>query len=248
MKKFTKEYKEFLDNVSLREEEYSEIKNNIINSKKVFNFKIKYAITIFIFFLSVLGVVNADKIIKHFRFVANDNKTFEESSNRSFISNGLVEKDYSQDLLKLNTFYTYDDIEKILDLKLLKNKNFKSELFVLEHLEIKKNMIAKASFSLVNDSEDKTKPTFSIIIKTNYLNDDVGLTIKGGKIFYEEYYIQNLKTEAIIIKNDENLANMVIIEFTYDNILYEIEFGRVNFADDVEVAKLYELLEMFEIN
>jgi len=247
MKKFQKEYKKFIDKISLSEEEFFEIKNNVISSnKKVFNFKIKYAVLLIVFFISALGVVNADKIIKHYKIVPNDNKTFEESNNKSFISNGVIEKDYSKDLLKLNSYYTYDEIEKILDLKMLKNKNFKSGLFVLEHLEIEKNMIAKASFSLVDNNKNKTKPTFSIIIKTNYLNDDSSLTIKGGKIFYEEYYIQKLKTEAIIIKNDEKFADMVIIELTHNDILYEIEFGRVNFDDDIEVENLYNFLESFE--
>lgn len=250
MKNFQKKYKEFIDKINLSEMECLDIKNKVIlnNNKKTFNFKIKYALLLIVIFISALGVVNADKIIKHYKIVTNDNKTFEESNNKSFVSDGVIQKDYSKDLLKLNSYYTYDEIEKKLDLKLLKNKNLKSELFILKNLEIEKNKVAMASFSLVGNDKNEFNPSLSIIIITNYLEENSGLTIKGGEIFYEEYYIHNLKTEAIIIKNDENLADMVIIEFTYNDILYEIDFGRVNFNDDFEVANLYNFLESFDLN
>lgn len=247
MKNFETKYKKLIDEVDLNNQEYSEIKRNVItNNKKTFGFKVKYALLLIMLFISVIGVANADKIIKHYKIVTNDNKSFEESGNRSFISNSRIEKDFSKEILKKDTYYTYDDIEDKLNLKFLKSNYLKSDLFLLRHLDIEKNMIAKASFELVN--EDKTEPKFSIIIETNYLTEDSGLTIKGGKVFYEEYYIQNLNTEAIIVKYGEKLASNVIVELSYDNILYELQFDMINFNDEKQVEKLYDFLDSFTTN
>lgn len=247
MKNFETKYKKLIDEVDLNNQEYSEIKRNVItNNKKTFGFKVKYALLLIMLFISVIGVANADKIIKHYKIVTNDNKSFEESGNRSFISNSRIEKDFSKEILKKDTYYTYDDIEDKLNLKFLKNNYLKSDLFLLRHLDIERNMIAKASFELVN--EDKTEPKFSIIIETNYLTEDSGLTIKGGKVSYEEYYIQNLNTEAIIVKYGEKLASNVIVELSYDNILYELQFDMVNFNDEKQVEKLYDFLDSFTTN
>lgn len=247
MKKFEKNYKKLIDEIDLNNQEYAEIKRNVIaNNKKTFDFKIKYALLLIIFLISVFGVVNANKIIKHYKIVTNDNKSYEESGNRSFISNSKIEKDFSKDILKKDTYYTYDDIEEKLNLKFLKNNYLKSDLFLLKNLDIEKNMIAKASFILVN--ENKTEPKVSIIIKTNYLTEDIGLTIKGGKVFYEEYYIQNLNTEAIIVKYGEELASNVIVELSYDNILYELQFDMINFNDEKQIEKLYDFLDSFTTN
>ncbi len=247
MKNFEAKYKKLIDEVDLNNQEYSEIKRNVItNNKKTFGFKLKYALLLIMLFISVIGVANADKIIKHYKIVTNDNKSFEESGNRSFISNSRIEKDFSKEILKKDTYYTYDDIEDKLNLKFLKNNYLKSDLFLLRHLDIERNMIAKASFELVN--EDKTEPKFSIIIETNYLTEDSGLTIKGGKVSYEEYYIQNLNTEAIIVKYGEKLASNVIVELSYDNILYELQFDMVNFNDEKQVEKLYDFLDSFTTN
>ena len=42
MKNFENKYKEFFKNVNLTDNEYDEIKNNVLNNKKTRSFKLKY--------------------------------------------------------------------------------------------------------------------------------------------------------------------------------------------------------------
>lgn len=249
MKKFEIEYKKMLDNIELKKEEIDLIKSNVILVKKYPKiFKIRYAVIFILLFVLFFGAVNADKIIKFYKIVTNDNKVFSESGDRSFISNAVLNKEYSKDLFLLENKYSYEDIENKLGERLLKNDLLKSDLFVLKHLETFENKISKLSFSLLNLENVEYLTSFSIMVRTKYFSKEDGLRIKGGQIYYKEYYIKKLKTEALIIYNSEVYANMVIIEFTYNNIGYEIELNGLNFKDEIQVEKIYEFLESFYIN
>lgn len=249
MKKFEIEYKKMLDNIELKKEEIDLIKSNVILVKKYPKiFKIRYAVIFILLFVLFFGAVNADKIIKFYKIVTNDNKVFSESGDRSFISNAVLNKEYSKDLFLLENKYSYEDIENKLGERLLKNDLLKSDLFVLRHLETFENKISKLSFSLLNLENVEYLTSFSIMVRTKYFSKEDGLRIKGGQIYYKEYYIKKLKTEALIIYNSEEYANMVIIEFTYNNIGYEIELNGLNFKDEIQVEKIYEFLESFYIN
>lgn len=249
MKKFEIEYKKMLDNIELKKEEIDLIKSNVILVKKYPKiFKIRYAVIFILLFVLFFGAVNADKIIKFYKIVTNDNKVFSESGDRSFISNAVLNKEYSKDLFLLENKYSYEDIENKLGERLLKNDLLKSDLFVLEHLETFENKISKLSFSLLILENVEYLTSFSIMVRTKYFSKEDGLRIKGGQIYYKEYYIKKLKTEALIIYNSEEYANMVIIEFTYNNIGYEIELNGLNFKDEIQVEKIYEFLESFYIN
>lgn len=246
MKEFEIEYKKMLDNIELKKEEIDLIKSNVILVKKYPKiFKIRYAVIFILLFVLFFGAVNADKIIKFYKIVTNDNKVFSESGDRSFISNAVLNKEYSKDLFLLENKYSYEDIENKLGERLLKNDLLKSDLFVLKHLETFENKISKLSFSLLNLENVEYLTSFSIMVRTKYFSKEDGLRIKGGQIYYKEYYIKKLKTEALIIYNSEEYANMVIIEFTYNNIGYEIELNGLNFKDEIQVEKIYEFLESF---
>lgn len=246
MKDFKKKYKKFIDSVNLTDDDYNEIKRNIIfRSKHKFQFKLKYAVILFfVIFISVLGITYADKIIEHYTLVTNENLPIEESLGNTFYSNARLDKDYSKDLFIEDSYYTYEEIEEKLGQKLLKNKYYDSDLFIVNYVDIEEDMIAKAVFSIVNKDKTSTvRNDFSIIIKTKYFSGRSGLSIKGD-FYYEEYYIQSLNTKAIIVK-----TGSPIIEFTYENIAYEIVYGEyVNFDDEKTVNKLYDFLESFTLN
>lgn len=254
MKNFNEKYKNFIDSVNLSEEEYREIKSEVtLNKKKKHNYVLKYAVILIMLFISVLGIANADKIIKHYKIITNDNKTFEESHNKSVFFNNRLEKDYSKNILTLNDFYTYDGIEEKLDIKLLKNKYFDSNLFVLSNLEIENNMISKANFKLAN--MDKVteylglESEFSIIIETNHSNKESEWWFKGGDVLLEKYYIKSLKTEALIFTvGPGRVTTTKIVSFVYDNIMYYLDLRGQDFTDESQKAKLYDFLESFTLN
>lgn len=223
MKNFNKKYKKFIDSVNLTDEEYCEIKRNVVlNKKRNINFKLKYAvILIFVVFISVLGVTYADKIIEHYTIVTNENLPIEESLGNTVVSNARLNKDFSKDLFKEGEYYTYDEIEEKLGQKILKHEYYDSELFVVNFVEIEKGMLARAGFSLVN--KDKTKMfgrnEFGFVIKTNYFTGRSGLSV-AGELRYEEYHIESLNTKAIIVK-----LGKPIINFTYENIAYSVYYN-----------------------
>ncbi len=254
MKEFDKKYKKFINSVNLSDNDYQEIKKNILlNNTKKFSFKLKYALLLFlVLFISVFGVVNADKIIKHFNIVTNDGMPFEKSHDKSFISNGVIDKSYPKDLFTENSYYTYNEIEKKLGVHLLKNKYLDSDLFLLHNLKIKKDMIAFAGFTLVNKDKPEINKfkniRMSLSINTKYSSEPSELNIKGANIYYEEYYIKSLNTEALIVTNSKEFASLVIIEFTYENISYELELDSLNFNDENQVQNIHNILESFSLN
>lgn len=246
MRNFEKKYKKFINSINLTDNEYYEIKNNIVlNNNHKIRFNLKYAtILIFVIFISTVGIAYAAKIIENYTIVTNENLPIEESLGNTVISNARLNKDFSKNLFKKGEYYTYNEIEEKLGQKILKSQYCDSDLFVVNYIETEKEKIARSSFSLVNENKTNLACwSFGFVVKTNYFTGKSGLSVKG-EIHYDKYYIESLNTNAIIVKTGHP-----IIEFTYENIAYEIVYGNyIDFDNQETVNKLYNFLESFTYN
>lgn len=224
MKEFQDKYTSFINNNNISNKEYKTIKDNILDTKKhKYNYKLKYALVI-IMLLSIFSIalmnneVIANKL-KH--YIIEGSK---EEGKASFKSDAIIDKDYDASLLKENTYYKREDIEEKLSLKFLKNKYIQSDTFRVINLENKNNKIAKLTLEAINEKNDNTTcindACLYATVNTKYSSKPPELEISGSFI-YDTYYIKSLETEAIIIKINENVQDG-IVEFSYDNISYEL--------------------------
>lgn len=247
MKNFKQSYKELLDNVELSDYESNEIKNNIISKKKQKRFRplfrLSYVLIIIaIVAFSIYGASRADAILKHHKIVAKDNKSLNESNKKSIYSNAILDIDINPKLFVEGEYYTYNEIEEKLNLKLLKSDFLDSKIFNLHNYKIKDNKVIFGAFNLVNKDKTKRelKDNFSIIINTKYSKELPEFYI-AGVTTVEEYYIESLKTEAVLIRQRDYDYGFIFIELVYDNIAYEIELINVDYSSNY----VYQLLESF---
>jgi hypothetical protein len=246
MKDFKQKYKSILDLANLSEDECKTIKNNIkykSNKNIILQFKFCHIVLIcLIVILPLLGITYASINLKHFKIESKDNKSIEESTKKSIYSDAIFDGNVSADIFVKDEYYSYEEIEKKLNLKLLKSNLIDSELFHLVNLETNNNNLAKANFALVNnDKSDRTlKVEFGFSICTQYASDKTELYI-AGITKYENYFIKSLKTEAIIVKEKNHSSGFIVANFAYNNITYEVVLATADYNDNY----LYEILESF---
>ena len=243
MKKFENMYKKYMDNVELSNNELNIIKDNIINkNSKKFIFKPAYITPILICIVAVgLISVSATSIVKHFNVTIEDREG-EKEVYKNALSDAKIDLDVTSDILKKDSYYSSDDIENLLGIKILKTKKIKTNMFKLTNLIDKDNKIAVANFWNVNDNKSNVALddiSFAFEINTKYSNKNSELSVVGSTDL-ENYYIKSLDTEAVIIYS-KNTAGPLLSNFVYDNITYSIELDKTFYSVD----DLHEILDSF---
>lgn len=128
------------------------------------------------------------------------------------------------------SMYTYDELEKELGIKLLKNDLFKRDKFILTKLKRKDGKIASLMLemgnTLVRDKEKNPNSSlvdYTIYIRTKYSENQDGELNHGN--YTEEtipkYTMNNLNTLAYGIEYGKRR----MIYFDYDNIIYSFSFS-----------------------
>ena len=243
MKKFENMYKKYMDNVELSNNELNIIKDNIINkNSKKFIFKPAYITPILICIVAVgLISVSATSIVKHFNVTIEDREG-EKEVYKNALSDAKIDLDVTSDILKKDSYYSSDDIENLLGIKILKTKKIKTNMFKLTNLIDKDNKIAVANFWNVNDNKSNVALddiSFAFEINTKYSDKNPELSVVGSTDL-ENYYIKSLDTEAVIIYS-KNTAGPLLSNFVYDNITYSIELDKAFYSVD----DLHEILDSF---
>lgn len=243
MKKFENMYKKYMDNVELSNNELNIIKDNIINkNSKKFIFKTAYITPILICIVAVgLISVSATSIVKHFNVTIEDREG-EKEVYKNALSDAKIDLDVTSDILKKDSYYSSDDIENLLGIKILKTKKIKTNMFKLTNLIDKDNKIAVANFWNVNDNKSNVALddiSFAFEINTKYSDKNSELSVVGSTDL-ENYYIKSLDTEAVIIYS-KNTAGPLLSNFVYDNITYSIELDKAFYSVD----DLHEILDSF---
>lgn len=243
MKKFENMYKKYMDNVELSNNELNIIKDNIINkNSKKFIFKPAYITPILICIVAVgLISVSATSIVKHFNVTIEDREG-EKEVYKNALSDAKIDLDVTSDILKKDSYYSSDDIENLLGIKILKTKKIKTNMFKLTNLIDKNNKIAVANFWNVNDNKSNVALddiSFAFELNTKYSDKNSELSVVGST-YLENYYIKSLDTEAVIIYS-KNTAGPLLSNFVYDNITYSIELDKAFYSVD----DLHEILDSF---
>lgn len=264
-----KEYNEFISLVNVSEKLDQKVLDKTINKKKTINYLKPVLISCAVIIVSIMGIVYADDIIKTFNTLRYN---YNKEANRTEIhSDAIAEINYDADIpetergkfdeLELGN-YTYEELEKLLGIKLLKSKLFKNNTIHQYITRKVDNKISSASFGISNlmnydfkskynlpdDWHDEIfEMTFSF--KTKYYEKELTNSALNDTKFWisgypetEEYYIKNLNTSALIIIF--GFGKNCIIQFDYDNISYYFDFKFLGHYDpDSVYYRIEEILE-----
>lgn len=190
--------------------------------------------------------------------VFNQNADFPEKEGVSFY-------DYKDGNYKT---YTYDEINKMLDVKILKNDYFKNDYLIHETGIKKDNKLTFVSFQDRNaiepipDKYDKKgNPIYKEYVSVDYrlalmsqeYLDSLPEELKNSKIGYtgvegaysEEYKIKSLDTKALMLYSHEDKHGFVRIYFSYKGIAYSLRISISKTYIDNHESFIYDLLESF---
>lgn len=269
MKKLNKKTKEVFNKIKISDSRSNEIMTEILDSKKKSFILKPIIISCFAIMICMIGIVYAEEIVSTFntfRFKMNDKK-----GALDMYSDAIAEIDYDANIPeaeresldkngKYNNYYSYEDLEGLLKIKLLKSSYFGNNLLHQRTTKKVNNKIAAASFGIENFTNsnlnsqtnlpDDWKIEFfnmSFSFKTKFATEDIKENYSysfftGGDSQTEEYYIKNLKTSALLIFT--NHSKHCIVKFDYDNISYFFDlsfFG--NWDSDSTHFRVEEILE-----
>lgn len=252
-----------------KEKNYNSIMSKIENNgERKLSFKLKYASLVAIIIVAgIVGVsARVGNITKNYKIDvikdSKDNLPVEERNEKHILFDNKINKDYDSNLFKKDKQYTYKEIEERLQLKLLKNKNFDSNIYRVNDLTAKDDKIAKLRFSQIkpNKDFDLEKYYFNFTISTKYYDEDnTVIAITHGLDDYIEYYIKSLNTMALIDKPKKGYSGPTHVYFSYNDVVYTLNFSIVYF-DVLEIdrahsssipiteTELYDFLEAFTLD
>ena len=232
MKNFQNKYKRFLDSIDLNENEYNQIKNNIIQSNKLIpKFKFRYALILLI----TLSIGTLIELCTSKAISSNINikkTSFENYEHLEINSDTTFDKEIPTNYFEIGKYYSYEEIENKLNIKLLKNNLFNNRNLLLQSCEKSNDHIAKMVFTLIDEKEEYPLKDieFSIVLKTKYNINDIDLWIEGGGFQTEKYYIKSLNTEAGILKyNTTGGLGRIYVNFNYDDVVYTLYNDSINY-------------------
>jgi len=259
-----KKYKETFDKIEILGNKSEKVYNSILKKTVKNQLILRPTFISIIIMLCIIGigVVYAEDISKAFNSLVITKKNDEHgniriethSSARPEINYDAnlpeVEIKEANDVLTHNK-YSFEELEKLLNIKILRSKFFKNDKLV--QLETKKlnNKIAYSSFGLQNFTNVKVEEGqygmyFNIL--TKYATEEMEKSAKS--IFTERnrtelYYIKSIKTEAVIIKGvlPDSKVQEWRVEFDYAEIHYGFNFMFVGIEPEEMKTKTIEILE-----
>lgn len=251
--KFKKDFKKIKISEARKQEIFEKI-----TTKHQHNFFTKPVIilaTSFIILLGSVSFVYADEIKEVFnnlKVKLSDVRVGEDGEKMATVRpelNAIAEVNYKADIPeaeqdytgKKNNWYSYDELESLLNIKLLKSNIFEEDkIFQFYTSKIDGN-IARANFVIPKWFEYNNtellyeRIMFKMFFKTKY--DEEGQPFKGWypNSEFEEYNIENLNVDALILGRLK-YGNVVRVFFVKDNIAYEIEmtFGFKNLSEETK--------------
>ncbi len=240
MLNINKQYKSFLNKVDISKEKSEEIYNNIlIKGKKHKNNQKLLFICISIFFVIVgsLSIVYA-KDIKNFvqgltKAQFKNNKVGLTSDVRSKINydadipEATVKSVIDQENGNLNNSYSYEQLEQLLGIKLLKSEYFGDKSLYQFMTSKKDGKIAQAIFEINNFVKTESEfYNFSINLYTPYLEKENNEIVRSSGSQIEEHYVSSLDTTAYIFRPiPENVSGGFWYAYLlYDDVYYSFMF------------------------
>ncbi len=254
-----KDYNNYFDEIELSKKESNIIKDNIINkSTPRRRLKPVYIVALIIICGIGLTPVTASVIKSNFILYNKNNPNphselqDEEHRSKSVYITSKLNNHYSNDIVNLNEDYKLNELEKKLGIVFLKNNKIDMESFKVNNKETVGT--STIGLALINNDKQNKKIELGIIFytKEDIVKERKLIGMQSKKVVQKEYYINSLKTKAIIMYNDiePNIIdeNQVIYTtpfmavFEKDNIIYSIYLEG---QDGYTLEKLYEILESF---
>ncbi len=264
MKDFEKNYKNMINKIKtskikLSSNDADEIKNSILNSKDKSTFKLKYAFIILIAFIIGSTVVYGEDLINLYKeyFVKKVTYKNEDGSTNTQYEGyfrDFVEipnpNPYSDD--DIGKYFTYEEIEETLGIKILRNPKIEENSFELFKLEYDdKNQVARICFNryppnLLGTGAGEIGYSFSL--STQYATEEQReeANLKVGELRKPVmYHIESLDTDAYIIAitmegvDTNYYMTYAHSSFPYDGILYGVELEKFGY----KIEDFYPILE-----
>lgn len=257
-------YKKVFDEVKIENEEADDIFRDVLirGERKKKTRKFFYSLCLFLTIFTIAISITYAKEIKNIantfivKYITKDDDTTYLNVESNAIKEideqaDLEEVDFVGELDRINgnyKSYSFEELEKILGIKLLKSNKFQNQNLIIDHLEKKDNKITKITidldniFNYSNGSNKKIYADCTMEIKTKYnLANEKDTGIDGISSVQEfwEYHIENLNTDSVIIK-DKYFPSHLMVKFDYDNVTYS--FDTFIFTEDPE-SELYKILE-----
>ncbi len=276
MKKLNDSFNNTFDNVSLSKEKLNDLNIKILKGYKKRKREKRIILSVILLLNIMListGVVYANEIKEIFTNLFTKTYTEkgdngEELQKLKIMFNTVKELNYDANLKEprcetgINTFenvplnkdclsmYTYEELEKKLDIKLLKNDLFKRDKFILTRLERKDNKISSLMLemnnTLVGDKDEDSNSSminFSIHIRTKY-NENNKSEINHGNYNQDtmpKYKVDNLNTIAYGIEYGKRRQ----IYFEHDNVLYSFSLRPSLESRDNPDKEVQKILDAF---
>lgn len=276
MNNIKKQFNQKFDKKRLSNTQEINIKNKIINGyKKKQKNKTIFLSLILIFNIILISTgITYGKEIKDYvtnmyiKVYTEKNNEGEDIQKLKIMSNLVTELNYDANLTEpkcasgINLFentpinkeclpmYTYEELEKELDIKLLKNDLFKKNSFILTNMQKKDDKIASMTLTMGNtlvEDEDKESSAsyvvYTINIRTKY-NDNINNELNHGNYTEDtipKYKIDNLNTVAYGIEYGRRRS----IYFDYDNIMYSFSFNPNVASRDNPDDEVQKILDSF---
>lgn len=264
-------YKKVMKKIKLSQEKKDEIYEKILNKQVKKNYFNPIVIAIVICLVTVfgtLGTVYAEEIKNAINTILMKRTYNEEKHATKLESNGLaiinynanipeVESKTKEEISKgiVNEYYSYEELEKLLEIKLLKSDYFKNNMLYQNHTKKENGKISEAGFSIKNFTDVKgdldNVYSMGIYIKTKYAPEEIqNLPYYeiSGSFLEEEYFIKSLNTNAYIFKTDcSNSSSCFVqtwqIKFVYENICYSFKFQFINETTEFIRSEIFNILE-----
>ena len=269
-----KDYNNYFNDIEISKSESEQIKNNILNNK-IKSHKLRPTfILLLIVIISISVITPTAAIIRNnpitvFKKGENHNKNEgDHEGDINVYSNTISKKIYPPNLLKINTTYKTEEVEKLLNIHIPKNKMTMMQFLNVHALETDNEKITK--LTLINydalngtffgtDKHYLSEPRYNITICTiECAKEEIHqiMAITAADLKTTKYYIKSIDTEATIVYQDreEEVAydgsgyiytpiDWFII-FDYEDVNYVI---MVNGYDFKRKDYIYEVLESFYI-
>ena len=254
MKNINKLYKDGFDNLELSEDRKEDILNGIYRDfNKYKKIKISVISLLLILFTGItyIGVTRADEIIEYFKVKTvkcdNGEATIGRAKSERLVINydaNLPEHELSEKPIS----FSYDEIEKLLNIKLVKNKKFDNEKIHLSYLKKENNEIASVRLDIPFSKTNRYHLSMSFITKYHIGNDVIEWNTKTNRQA-NEYTLKNLNTKAYVLQfaGEPWTSSIYNVIFIYEGITYYSTFTIHERTPEKRKEAVMEVLDSFYI-
>lgn len=210
-----------------------------------------------------IGVVNAEEIAKQvYNFFVSTYNTDEKGTDITLKDSSIAEIKEDANFPECGYIdasrneectskYTKQELETTLGIKLLSNTLYTDESYNLVYSVYNQGKIASLGFKLSEDITNDSKINeysnlniyrVQVSLNTKYAEEKDYELITGGTHEHETYHINNLDTDALIMKSAGQYTRVYHLTFVYNNVAYISEILFKGFSeqnpDDVAIKYL----------